>query len=412
MSILHKVFEKQPDDALISSLGNVTISGVDCPEIKILYFNHLSHLMKNKTTTILVNGRMSVEEHMKLRTFLLPFEADRKVYEFGISCPGTQVDILSSFGSGERKADFVTEILSIVLDLSPEKKASVHMFYRHVILALEEKAAPYSLRDLSLIDEPQAMALIDGSSFSAYEKSFFNTFLEDPKGYLDVALKIRSGWSMLSSLGIVGLFSGTEPIGSVLKRGNVLLLNGMTSDDERNKKLLFNVFLYTLTKCLEAHAAADSVAIVIKKADLISGEYFEDILDLNESYRFAVYFYAENIVKFIQKNGSAAVDKSKAFLVFNQGNREEAEFWSGFFGSRDVPEPSYSYTKKKSLLSLPGVLDGGVVASPGKFNSTTLNVQKVYKPLYRPEEFTQLRNNEVMIYLRTPLRRGKRRIEE
>lgn len=168
-----------------------------------------------------------------------------------------------------------------------------------------------------------------------------------------------------------------------------------------------------MSKCLEKYRRLSRVTFLIKNADFISGDHIKNTLEYNFSYYYASYIFVDDITRYIAKNGNSVLDDSKSFLVFNQGSDENAVFWSAFFGSRDVQEKSFSYTKKKSWNPFADMMDnGGVIASPRKYNSTTTSFQKVNKPIYRPEVFRELKPNEVMSYLREPLMRRKSRIEE
>lgn len=120
---------------------------------------------------------------------------------------------------------------------------------------------------------------------------------------------------------------------------------------------------------------------MIKNADFVDGDYLKKLFELNLSYNYGAYVFVEDITRFITKNGNDILDKTKSFIVLNQGSDENAAFWSAFFGSKDVNERSFSYTKKKGWNPFSTTWDnGGVVATPGKYNTATQSFQKVNKP--------------------------------
>jgi len=163
---------------------------------------------------------------------------------------------------------------------------------------------------------------------------------------------------------------------------------------------------------MEKHCSTSDISFLLKDADFISGDYIKIALNYNLSYHYASYIFVDDVTKYIMKNGNDLLDMIKAVVVFTQGSDENANFWSAYFGSRDVQEKSFSYTKKKSWNPFSNIWDsGGVVSSPRKYNTATQSFQKVNKPIYRPEVFRELRPNEAMCYLREPLYRKKARIE-
>ena len=120
----------------------------------------------------------------------------------------------------------------------------------------------------------------------------------------------------------------------------------------------------------------------------------------------------KDVFRYVQNNGNELLDMFKSFLVFTQGTDANASFWSEFFGGREVQERSFSYAERKSWNPFKHMWDtGGVVDTPRKYKSSSMNVQKVKKPIYPPEVFRELRAKEVMCYLKSPLLRRKTPIE-
>jgi hypothetical protein len=277
---------------------------------------------------------------------------------------------------------------------------------------MEEARKPYRLKDLAMMDPDTVTGMVTSSSISTLEKNRRLRFLGDASTY-STFLDIESLMVKLESSGLLDLFSGDLQVRDMLNDGNVVMLSGMLSDDHAKKELMFNSLFCALTNCLEIFKASSRVVFMIKDADFIAGDYIRNTLEFNFSYQFASCIFVDDITRYIAKNGNAILDAVKSFLVFNQGSYENAAFWSAFFGSRDVQEKSYSYTRKKSWNPFANMMDnGGVIASPRKYNSTTVSYQKVNKPIYRPEVFQELKPDEAMCYLREPLQRKRARIEE
>lgn len=412
MPILNTIFEKSLSDNLTKSLGNIIISGVENEGYKTLYFNMLSEMLKAKKTVILANGSLSNDTHRVINNYLRPHLIGRRVYDFNYTGTSSTVDILSAFNSVDKKADFIVVMLSALSDIPELLKSKAQRFYTYAMTALELLRKPYTLKDLIMMDIDYVVDLVNSSPMSDLEKNRCLRFLSDTSMYSSF-LDIETGLVKLESSGLCNILSGSDKMIDVISDGNVIMLSGLLSDDFRKKELLFNLLFYALGKSLETFKSASKVNFLIKDADFVAGDHIKQSLEYNISYDYATYIFIDDISRYISKNGNEILDMTKSFLVFNQGSDDNASFWSAFFGSRDVQEKSFSYTKKKSWNPFSNMWDnGGVVSTPRNYNTATQSFQKVNKPIYRPEVFRELRSKEVMCYLREPLMRRKTNIEE
>lgn len=412
MAILNRIFERSPAEDVTKSLGNMLISGVENEGSRKLYFNLLMNLLHEKKTIVLVNGSLSRDQHKDLVKFIHPHMVGRVAYDLNMSASTDTVDILSAFHTSEQKADFVITLMSMVSEVPDLLKNKAHRFYLYAVSTLDVLGRKYSIKDLSMMDIEYVSDLVSSAPLPELEKNRRIRFLGDAGTYSSY-LDIETCMVKLESSGILDMLSGDLKVKDMLNDSNVVMLNGMISDDFEKKEMLFNSLFYSMSKCLEKYRRMSRVAFLIKDADFISDDHIKNTLEYNFSYYYASYIFVDDITRYIEKNGNSVLDDSKSFLVFNQGSDENAAFWSAFFGSRDVQEKSFSYTKKKSWNPFANIMDnGGVIASQRKYNSTTTSFQKVNKPIYRPEVFRELKPNEVMSYLREPLMRRKSRIEE
>lgn len=412
MAILNRIFDRSPSEDVSTTLGNMLISGVENTGSKKLYQNMLMDLLHAKKTIILVNGSLSCEDYKKVLKFIQPHMVGRCGYDLNLGEASDTFDAMSAFHTSEQKADFVISLMSMVADIPDLLKAKAQRFFLYAISTLDLKGEKCSIKDLASMDIEYVIDLVSSSSLPELEKKRRIRFLSDASTYSSY-LDIESCMVKLESVGLLEMMSGDLSIKEILRDGNVVMLNGLISDDFKQKELLFNAVFHAFSKCLEKFRSMSRVAFLIKDADFIAGDYIKNILEFNVSYNFASYIFVDDITRYIARNGNPVLDSSKSFLVLNQGSDENAAFWSTFFGSRDVQEKSFSYTKKKSWNPFANMADnGGVIASPRKYNTTTTSFQKVNKPIYRPEVFRELKPDEVMIYLREPLIRRKTRIED
>lgn len=411
MGILNRLFERPMEDNVTRTLGNVLLSGVENDGSRRSYFNLLMDSLKERKTIIIVNGLLSSDEHARLDKFVKPHMDARRHFDFTMDKRDSIFNVLSAFENSDQKAEFLVSVLSMCVTLPDLLKTKVYRYYQYVFNLLDLKGTRYTLKDISLIDVDSAIRLVEESSLSDIEKNRYLRFLGDSSTYSSY-LDIESAMISLEGTGLIEMLSGSSTVSDLLAKGNVISLSGMIGDDERRKETLTNVLLSVFCKCLEKHKCSENVMFLIKDADYIDKKLYLDILDFNSSYNCAAYVFSEDISRFITKNGNVILDGFKSFVICSQGSDENAVFWSNFFGSRDVQEKNYSYTKKKGWNPLANIMDGGgVIASPRKYNSVTTSLQKVNKPIYRPEVFRELKSDEAMIYLRDPLMRRKVRIE-
>lgn len=411
MAILHTIFEKPNTDDLVKSLGNMVVSGVENEGNRKLYFNILSTLITTRKTVIMVNGGLSAEQYSGLQRMIRPHMVGRKAYDLSYTSGANSIDILSAFDSPEEKSEFVVTLLALASEMPEVLRNKAQRFYLYAMSTMDSLGRTYKLSDLTAMDVDYVSGLVESSPLPELERNRRIRFLSDSSMYSSF-LDIETCMVKLESYKLIDVLSGDEKVSDVLKDGNVVMLNGFISDEFKKKELLFNTMFYVFGKCLEKKHSRSQIGFLIKDADFVFGDYVKTVLEYNESYHYAAYLFVNDMTRYIAKNGNEMLDLVKSAVVFTQGSDENANFWSAYFGSRDVNERSYSYTKKKSWLSFSSMADsGGVVSTPRKYNTTTTSFQKVNKPIYRPEVFRELRPNEAMCYLREPLMRRKTRIE-
>lgn len=412
MAILHTMFQLPHTDDLVKSLGNMLISGAWDAGSRKLYFNILSSLLAGKKTVVLVDGGLSETQHTSLHRMIEPHMTGRRLYDFGFFDGASRVDALSAFDSTEDKAEFFKKVLAMSSGMPEMLRSKAARFYRYAMQALDSLDRSYTLEELCGMDVERVTEFVDAAPMPEETKRKAMRFLSDT-GMYSAYMEIETCLCESDNSKLIHMFSGDTTVSDMLREGNVILFSAFTRDEFEENELLLNALFYMLGKRLERACGGSRVNFLIKSADYISGDYIKRTLTYNESYHHAACIFVEDITKYIAKNGNDVLDDIKSAVVFHQGSKENAEFWSAYFGSRDMNEKSFSYTKKKSLNPFASSWDsGGVVSAPRKYNTTTVNIQKVNKPIYRPEVFQELRPEEAMCYLRQPLMRRKTRIEE
>ena len=409
MNIICKLFERMETDNIAKSLGNMMISGVENAGRITAYRDLIRHQLNRNRTLLIFQDAVTSEKYSQTKALITPF--GKRIYDISLSSTDNKIDILTAFNSSEKKATFVATLLSNTGSISESIRNEAFSFYHYAIESMDSVGERYTLNDLMKIKVEDAINIVTRSLTDEDIKKERLAFLDDVKTYES----FRGWWpcrDILRSSGVCRVLSGDKNCAEAFTNGNVTLISGYASEDKKKRELLLNAVMYAVNSCAERYTSTHPMSIILNNMDFMQDEVAKELMEYNFDIDCAVYVLMKDISKYIEKNGNELLEKIKSFLVFTQGSDNNASFWSAFFGSRDVQERSFSYTKRKSWNPFANMWDsGGVIATPRKYNSTTTNVQKVNKPIYRPEIFRELRPEEVMCYLREPLLRRKSRIE-
>lgn len=409
MNIICKLFDRPETDNIAKSLGNMMISGVSNAGQTVAYKALIARQLYQNRTLLIFQDAVTAEKQSQLKALIAPY--GKSVCEISLSSVDGKVDILTAFCSPEEKATFIVSLLRQISGIDETLRNRAYRLYYYAIDTLDRLGKSYTLSDLAKIDLEYVIDAVNMSSLDPLEKNRRLRFLSDATMY-SVFLDLEGSMVRLESSGICKALSGSRSCLDVFSNGNVSIVSGFASEDKGNREILLNAVMYAVNSCAERSVTKSPLSIFLNNMDFMSNEVATSLMEYNFDIDCAVYVLIEDISKYIEKNGNELLEKTKSFMVFTQGSDSNASFWSAFFGSRDMQERSFSYTKRKSWNPLSSSWDnGGVISSPRKYNSATTSIQKVNKPIYRPEVFRELRPEDVMCYLREPLLRRKLRIE-
>ncbi|MCQ2466615.1 MAG: hypothetical protein MJ166_03755 [Clostridia bacterium] len=411
MAILHKLFEQSSSDDLINSVGNLIVSGVENKGSYIIYKDMVAHALSTKKTIILANGAIIDSERETMEAFVKSSLSDRTLFSFGYGDYSDSVDILTAFSNPIEKAEFIIKAASLISGLSEAIKSVGKRFYCYAIEAFDSLGMSYKFNDLLDLNIELVKSKVSLTALSDLEKENRFMFLNDATTYASIAA-LSTALFPLKFDGLSRMFSGSTSLNSVLGEGNMIMLNATPTEEANKKKTFLDLTLNSIAKFLEKNKTSSKVLFINRKADFVDVEVVRSILEFNSTLKYSMYFFIEDISKYISINGNDILDSTKSYLVFTQNSDANCNFWSQFFGSREMKDISHSYTAKKGLLSsmIPSV-GGGVVASPKNYKTTTQTIQKVVKPIYQPSVFLELKNTDVMVFSRAPLKRRKAKIE-
>lgn len=409
MNIICKLFDRSETDNIARILGNMMISGVDNFGRKAACNDLIKYNLLRNRTTLIFQGMATADSHSQLKEIITPY--GKKVYDVALAPSyGKEIDILSAFSSVDDKASFIVTLLDYLNTVSDTVKLRAQRFYYYAIEHFDSTSTPYNLERLASLDLDELIELIGASSLSEAEKNKRLRFLNDATT-ASAFLDIESYMLQLNSFGICRALSGSVSCAEAFSGGNVTIFTGFAGEDAKKRELFIKSVIYATKFCLESLATSGPISILLDGTDFMQDEVARSLMEYNATKDVAVYILMDDISTYIAKNGNELIEKTKAFLVFTQGSDQNASFWSDFFGSMDVQERSYSYTKRRGLFSSGTWSSGGVVPGPGKYNTATTNVYKVNKPIFAPDVFRGLSPTDVMCYLREPLIRRKSRIE-
>ena len=145
------------------------------------------------------------------------------------------------------------DLSDIRKDIDPDLlKNKAQRFYLYAISALDVLGKKYSIKDLSMMDIEYVSNLVSSTPLPELEKNRRLRFLGDAGTYSSF-LDIETCMVKLESSGILDTLSGDLKVKDMLIDGNVVMLNGMISDDFEKKEMLFNSLFYSMSKCLEKY---------------------------------------------------------------------------------------------------------------------------------------------------------------
>ncbi len=412
MNCIYTIFDRPAFDNIADSLGNMIVSGVNNDGRSKALQDLLDIQLRYNRTTVILQDAITSEDHSAFLASVMPAMHGKKIYDVSLSADADKsINILSAFNDITIKTDFIMSLFSMVAEVPEALKNKIHRLFYYAMDTYDRISRPYKLIDLMHLDLEEVADAVESAGFDEFEKKRRLRFLSDSSTYASF-IDIESYMIQLESAGICKTYSGDVNFYDALNSGNMVLVNGYAREDKHKRELLINSFLMVLSATLEQCVISRPCSVLVKNIDFAREDVMNAIMEYNGTIDCAVYALIEDISRYIEKNGNELLDRAKSFLVFTQGSDANAAFWSSFFGSRDVQERSFSYTKRKGWNPFSTMMDsGGVIASPRKYNSTTTSIQKVNKPIYRTEIFRELRPNEVMCYLREPLIRRKSRVD-
>jgi len=410
MNFINYLFDKSEYEDIANSLGNMILSGVRNEGVDKTEKELVRSILNHNRTLVFFNNCISREGHDELCSFFSAYPS-KKVFDLSLTKKENCLNILEAFDSANDKSNFLMQLITMVSDVSDAIKSKIRRIFYYAMDALDKLGRKYKLNDLTKLDLDYIIEITNEAEIEDLEKRRRLRLLSDATTY-SVFFELEDCWDSLNILGFDEAFSGDLSPKEILNHGNIVLINGFAHEEKKSRETYLNAFMLVYKSIVESVVSSAGLSTILKNSDFISIELLGQLFELGNSINSKVYMFVEDISQFIMKYGNAILDDTKSFMVFTQGSESNAGFWSGFFGSRDMQERSYSFTKKKSWNPFASSWDsGGVVASPRKYSSTTQNIQTVNKPIYRPEIFRELRPNDVMIYLREPLIRRKSRIE-
>lgn len=408
-SIIYNLFATPESESPARSMRNMMISGAEDDGFLLTYADMLKLQLNKNRTLIMIRDSVTAVKHSRARGLIIPY--GRRFYEINLTPTGGDIDVLSAFGTAAKKAKFIETLFTYVCELSPLLRNRVYTFYYYAIDTFDRLGTPYSLADLMAIDIELVIDAVNMSTLGPVDKGRRLRFLEDDKMYESFA-EFDSYIIQLESAGIVRVLSGEKTCADVLGGGSVCVVTGFAGEDKGTREILLNAMLYALNAYIERSARSHPVSVVLDGMDCLKGDLAKTLLEYNDGMDCVTYALVNDISKYVMTYGNELLEHVNSFLVFNQGSTANAEFWSGFFGSREVQESHIGFgVKKGGFGPFGGPWGVGVVPAPHKKGDMHIGFQKVNKPIYPPATFQELRPYQVMCYRRVPLLRKKERIE-
>ena len=411
MNCINYLFDKRETEDISNSLGNMMLSGVQNEGVDTVETALISNILNYNRTLVYVDSCTTHEKTTELSTRLSTSYSHKQIFTFSLSTKKDCLDILETFDSANAKSYFLMEIISLISNISETLKSKMRRIFYYAMDAWDALGRKYKFSDITRLDIDSVIHITNEAPIDDVEKQRRLRMLSDSTSY-SIFFELEDCWDTLNIWKLDEAFSGDLNPKEIINAGNIVLVNGFLHEDKKSREIYVNAFMLIFKVLVESSVSTIGVSTILKHSDSLSLEVLGDLFELANHIDSKVYMFVEDVSRFISKYGNTFLDNTKSFMIFTQGSDENATFWSQFFGSRDMQQRSYSYTKKRSWNPFADSWNtGGVVESSRRYTSTTQNIQTVNKPIYPPEIFRDLKPKDVMIYLREPLIRRKSRIE-
>lgn len=405
MDLMCNLFDKKEYDDIVKSLKNTIISGADNVGREATYRNLIKHHLSSDRAVVIVEDALTEQKHTRTSIQLDAF--DRKNVKISL-CERGSINVLTAFDTPEQKAGFIAALIGYCADVGESMRITAYRFYRYVFAALDLQGGSYTLADIANIGIDSAVDMVRFSPIFDTDKREREAFVSDT-AVRSSLLNIGSYMVKLREYGILAALSGDDEFSHALTSSGVITVSAYEGDDAIARRILINAIASAVLSYVSRTHLSCPVSLVFSCADSVDPTLLVSLMDRSED-DVLVCAVMNDAVRYAEKNECDFIELADSFLVFKQIRESSAEYWSELFGSREVREKSYEYKKKFSLF--PSKRNkGGVVERAEKVKISSVNVKKVNKPIYGPEIFKSLQDNDVMCYQREPLFRRKTRIE-
>jgi len=398
-----EIFNLPREDNISAQLGNMLLSGTRNAGYIAVYRRLICSLLSRSRTLVILQDEITAEEALGTNELIASF--GKSVYDVSLSSAGNEIDILTAFTSPDEKANFIVSLLTGCGVTSEVSRNEAFSFYYYAASALDSIGERYTLNDLIRLNVDGVIDAVSRSDMDGEDKEDRLAFLGDAKTYSS----FRSWWpcrDMLKSSGVCRALSGDQDCLDVFSEGRVTVVTGYSSELKRNRELLITAVMYALKACAERAVASSPLSVVLDRTDFMDCELAGDIMSYNAYLNCSVYTMLSDTYGYLNKNGIDLIGKIGSILLF-QHDGGAADFWSEFCGAHEVNEAGFSLPMNGRRGASGGVLYGTGVLPKQKRKGAFMDIRRVSKPLFEARIFRELRQNEVIYYLKRPFRRGR-----
>lgn len=385
-------------------LGNICLTGVPNQGFTHTMQTFLTYALQKKQKTIIFTNKNST-----LFTNFQQYRQQQQQQNFQVThidfsdiANSDSLNPFISFSPTDKK-DLILEMFSQYKKLNEADVVKLERYVLYILRIFTHHHIPITLDHMIDYDIDALLDLVEASTFRDAEKRRMTRFFNEMYSQY---LVLESYLDLLNVHGLGDILTGEQSMETLLQQQNALLF----TLDQQQKQQLSNVMLKLMSSVWQKTIPTDANE---NYWVFIDGIQWEDMQDLHKFLRMSLthpincVYTVEDIAALSSKYGNSFVEHTSSFFVFTQNSYENCNYWSQFFGTYEQMEMNYTYTPTKKI---PFQLSPAVGKRP-KQQQTSMSTNRVQKPLYKPEVFQRLKDNEAIMFLKEVNRRKKLTIQ-
>ncbi|MEY8189903.1 hypothetical protein AB4X15_09635 [Peribacillus simplex] len=371
------------------TLGNVLLSGGNGKGQVTFLQNALyqSLIKQNIPILIITNKQSSFSQNVDYHKFCNLLNNNKQIWNFDLTNQ-ENTDSLNPFKEMNYvdSKDFIMDLFSQFSELDKEQYLRFSRYISSIFKLVDDKN---KLNFNNLLDYEVNLlkVMVNKKVLPDNEKNRILRYLDTA---YDDFIMIETYFDLFIQSGISNMLSGEKSIADIMNNEEVAVFKLDQYNSKKSSDTILKAILKLILKSIPAVNTFKGALIILEDIRFEEINDLCSLLKLDKSYQINTVFTVDDVPTLIRENGNSIIDSCDTCVVFNQNSNENCIYWSDYFGSYNSFDRSYSYSMDSSDL----VIDG-------------MTTRNQVKPIYRPEVFRNLKENEAIVYVKSLKKRRK-----